>query len=279
MNPIDQALSEYKQDDYTVRLCNVIFGSIPFAPRQVAYTTLDECLRALYPAATQQVAARAHQLATSENVGSALWMSSALDTGDSGIAIYSGVKSAIGFFFGDRAQAFETDSQQGVDSALKLLGISYMVAKLYPGSIGDRVSLYHTCPAGQATSFYYAAIEVALPFSDNVVSGGADFVRMLMDKYGSSAAGKLALAGASQAAEAQSAVGGLLGPVQNVVSQVGPHAKAIAATLQQYLPTIGNATDKVAGAVATAADALPVYRYLGARLAAESCVLLASRGQ
>jgi hypothetical protein len=30
--------------------------------------------------------------------------------------------------------------------------------------------------------------------------------------------------------------------------------------------------------VATGADALPVYRYLGARLAAETCVLLASRG-
>jgi hypothetical protein len=35
--------------------------------------------------------------------------------------------------------------------------------------------------------------------------------------------------------------------------------------------------DKAASVVATGADALPVYRYLGARLAAESSVLLASR--
>jgi hypothetical protein len=278
-NPIDEALSQYKADDYTVKLCNVIFGAIPLAPRQASYNNLEEAVRTLYPAATPQVAQRAYQLAGGDGVSSALWMAGALDTGDTGIAIYSGVKSAIGYFFGDKKQAFETDTQQGVDSAVKFLGISYLIAKLFPGSVGERVSAYHTCPAGQAMSFYFAAIDVALPFADNLVSGGTDFVKKLLDKYGSSAADKLGAAGPTAAADAQGATSALLGPVEGIVSQVGPHAKTIALTIQKYLPTAANATDKVAGAVATAADALPVYRYLGARIAAEACVLQASRGQ
>ncbi len=278
MNPIDEALGQYAADDYTVRLCNVIYGSIPFAPRQASYRNLQEAIAALYPAATPQVASRVYQLAGREEVGKALWMASALDTGDTGIAIYSGVKSAIGYFFGDKKNAFETDTQQGVDSALKFLGIAYMATKLFPGSIGERVGAYHSTPAGQGISFYFASIEVALPFADNLATGGTAFVKSLLDKYGSSAAGKLGPAGASAAAEAQEAVGALLGPVQGVVSQVGPHSQTIADKVKDYLPGIANATDKIAGAVATAADALPVYRYLGARLAAESCVLLASKG-
>lgn len=277
MNPIDAALSEYKPDDYTVRLCNVLFGAIPFAPQQAQYNTFDEAIRVLYPAATPQVVQRAHQLANGDNVKSALWMAGALDTGDSGIAIYSGVKSALGYFFGDKKNAFETDTQQGIDSALKLLGVAYMVMKLFPS--GSRIAAYHSCPAGQALSFYYASIEVALPFADNAIAGGGNLVKQLMEKYGKGASDKLGPAGAGAALEAQAAMNELIQPVEGVVTQVAPHATTIAGRIQAYLPTVGNATDKIAGAVATAADALPVYRYLGARVAAESCILLASRGQ
>jgi hypothetical protein len=278
MNQIDAALSKFSPDDYTVRLCNVIFGSIPFAPKQAQYTNMQQAIEALFPAATPQVASRAYQLAGRDEVGSALWMASALDTGDAGIAVYSGVKSAVGYFFCDRQNAFETDTQQGIDSAMKFLGIAYSVMKLFPGGIAEKIGHYHSTPAGQGISFYYAAIEVALPFADNIATGGSQLVKQLMDKYGSSAAGKLGPAGAGAAAEAQQAVVAMMGPVQGVVTQVGPHSQTIAQKVKDYLPGVANATDKIAGAVATAADALPVYRYLGARLACESCILLASKG-
>jgi hypothetical protein len=47
----------------------------------------------------------------------------------------------------------------------------------------------------------------------------------------------------------------------------------------QHLPSVMGAVDKLAGAVAGGVDVLPFYRYLVARLAAESCVLRVSRGQ
>jgi hypothetical protein len=277
MNQIDEALSQFKSDDVTSRLCTTMFSAIPFAPRQAEYTTLDEATTALFPQATAAVRQRAQQLAGEANVKSALWMFNALDMGDTGIAIYSGLRTALGLFKKEGADAFETDTQQGIDSALKLLGISYAVVKLFPQ--GNKITSYHACPAGQALTFYWAAVEVALPFADNVIQGGAGFAQQLVQKYGGGAKEKLGGAAEATVAEAAPAVQELLGPVDNIVAQVGPHAKKIAEQIQGHLPGVSNATDKVAGAVATAADALPVYRLLGARLCAESVVLRASRGE
>ena len=100
---------------------------------------------------------RVKQLADSENVKSALWMGNAIDTGDTGLAIFSGVKSALGFFFGDKKEALETDSQQGVDCGLKLLGIAYMAHKLFPGSMSQKAQSFYATPSGQALAFYFAA--------------------------------------------------------------------------------------------------------------------------
>ena len=281
MNAVDQALQEFKSEDYTVRICNAIFGTLPFAPQMPAYTNLDGAIKALYPGANPQQIARAHELADSDGIKSVLWVANAIDTGDSGIAVYSGLKSAFGFFFGGgtKADALETDPQQGTDAGLKLLGLAYMIHKAFPGSLAEKVQLFQTAPAGQALSIYYGSIEVALPFADNLVQGGGDFLQRLMGKYGGDATSKLSAAlGAGAAQEAQGMMGTLMGPIQGVVTQVAPYAKTIADSAKQYVPGFMTAADKVAGVVATGADALPVYKYLGARLAAEACVLLASRG-
>ncbi|RYE83300.1 MAG: hypothetical protein EOO75_19505 [Myxococcales bacterium] len=282
MNQVDQALSEFKNDDYTVRICHSVLGALPFAPQMHAYSSLAGAKDALYPTATPQQFARMEALAQSESVKSALWLANAIDTGDSGIAVYSGLKSAFGFFFGGsgaRTDALENDPQQATDAGLKLLGLAYMTYKLFPGSVAEKVQLFQTTPAGQILSIYYGSIEVALPFTDNLVQGGGDFLSKLMGRYGNDAASKLgSVLGAGPLAEAQGVVGGLLGPIQGVINQVSPHARTIAESAKQYVPGFMNAADKVAGLVSTGADALPVYRFLGARLAAESCVLLASKG-
>ncbi|MBN2193012.1 MAG: hypothetical protein JW751_09370 [Polyangiaceae bacterium] len=276
MNQIDEALKEFEGNDITTRLCGVLFGAIPFAPRQVTYSTVDEAVTALYPQATPAVRQRAQALAGEERIQSALWAFKVLDIGDTGIAIFSGIRTAISMFRERKLDALETDQQQGIDSAVKLLGIAYAVAKLFPA--GNRIAAYHACPAGQALTFYWCAIDVALPFADNLMAGTAGFAHQLLQRYGQGAKEKLGVA-AGTVAEAEPAVAELLGPVDQIVAQVGPHARRIAETVQGYLPVTGDATDKVAGAVATAADTLPIYRYLGARLAAESVVLRASRGE
>ncbi|MCS6899084.1 MAG: caspase family protein [Myxococcales bacterium] len=278
-NPIDQALGQFSDSDATVRACNALFKVIPFAPVLVPYRSLGEAMRALYPQADAAVAQRVMNLATSEDIASALKALSMVDTTSTGIALFSGLKGALGLLRGQGMNALETDTQQGVDAALKLLAIAYAVSHLYPGPIPGRVQLFHTTPAGQQLSMYYAAMDVALPFADNAVAVAGNLVGNLMNRYGGEASGKLgAVVGGGAAGEAQGILGALLSPIEGVVQRVTPYAKQAANAVGQHMPGVLNVADKVAGVVATGLDVLPIYKYLGARAAAEACVLVASRG-
>lgn len=280
-NHIDLVLSEFTHDSVTVRVSNAVFGAVPFAPRSPSYRTLSECAHVFLPQISPQQEKVVFHYAQSPDVESALSVARAIDTGDTGIAVYSGVHSALQMFFGGGVRAIDNDSEQGVDAALKLLGIAYVIHKLFPGAPQDAASAFYTTPAGQALAFYFASVEVALPFADNLASLGGNAVGTLLQRYGGSAAGKLALlpGGSQIASAAQGMVGSLVAPIGGAVQQVAPYARQIAGSAMQHLPGVMGAADKLAGVVATGADVLPFYRYLGSRLAAEACVLRASRGK
>jgi hypothetical protein len=280
-NHIDPVLAEFPPDAITVRVCHAIFGAVPFAPKMGSYGSLGECAQSFYPQFSEETQTLVFKLAQGDNVASALSVASAIDTGDTGIAIYSGVQSALTMFFGKGTKALDNDSEQGVDAAMKLLGMSYIIYKLFPGSPQDKASAFYTTPAGQALAFYYASVDVGLPFADNLLSAGGNAVQTLLTRHGGAAAGKIAMlpGGAQIASAAQSMVGTLISPIEGAVRQVTPYVSNIAGSAMKHLPGVMGAADKVAGAVASGADVLPFYRYLVARLAAESCVLLASRGQ
>jgi tellurite resistance protein len=277
--PVDAALREFGPDDYTVKLCNALFTTLPGVPLQIPFLTLNQAFDALYPAGDAGVRARAEALANSEGVATGLKVVNAVDMADTGIAAFSGVKSLVGLATGQGADALETDTQQGVDAVLKLLALAYFIHNTYPGSVQEKIQLFYTTPTGQALLTYYAAVEVGMPFADNALVAGGSFVSDLFGKYGPAAAEKLGgFLPAGGVAAAQGMMESLLAPVDGLVQRVSPHAKAAAQAVSGFLPTAMNVLDKAAGAAATAIDAMPVYRYLGARVLAESCVLLASRG-
>ena len=279
-NYIDPVLAEFPEGAVTVRVAHAIFGSVPFAPKQPAYTSLGECAQAFFPQITDDAQTLVFKLAQGEDVQSALSVAHAIDTGDTGIAVFSGVTSALGLFLGHGTKALDTDTEQGVDAAMKLLGIAYVVHKLFPGSPAEAASAFYTTPAGQALGYYYAAIDVALPFADNVASAGGNVIESILGRHGGAAAGKIAMlpGGAQIASAAQGMMGSLIAPMEGAVRQVTPYVSSIASSAVQHLLGVMSMVDKAAGAVATGADVLPFYRYLVGRLAAESVVLRASRG-
>jgi hypothetical protein len=278
-NYVDDALAQFQDGDVTVRVMQAISTSVPFAPKLPTYRSVGDCALTFYPNASPEAVNLVYKLAQQDNVQKALSAASWIDTGDTGIAIYSGISSALTMFFGKSTRALETDTEQGVDSALKLLGIAYIVHQLFPGSPTEKATSFYATPAGQALGFYFASIDVALPFADNVLVAGGSAIQTLFSRHGGAAASKLAsMPGGSQVAqEAQSMLGSLVAPLEHAVQSVAPHARAIANSTMKHLPGVMSAADKVAGVVATGADVLPVYRYLVARLAAEACVMQASR--
>ena len=109
---------------------------------------------------------------------------SPIDMGDAGISVFSGLKSVFGLLSGGGSAALETDTQQGVDAALKLLALAYFIHSVYPGDMLDKIRMFYGTPSGKALLTYYAAVEVGLPFADNALVGGGNFVSSLYEKHG-----------------------------------------------------------------------------------------------
>jgi len=271
---LNNALMEYKPDDYTVRLLSAVYGVLPGAPDWAYYGSLAEAVNALDVPADQ--ARKAQQIASTEPIQDVIWMSRLMDKGDSGYAIYTGVRSALNRFFGDGTRGLETDEQQRNDAVLKALGIGYMAWKAFDGTIPERAAAFKSTGAGQALLWYYGAIEVALPFADNALLKGGNILGSLFDDLGAEQVDRLAgLAGGKDLGGVQEMLSSLSGSLRGAVDAAAPHVDPIASAAKKYVPGVMGTGDKVAGLVANAADVLPVYRLLGSRLAAEAAIFRA----
>lgn len=272
---IDEALGAFADDDYTVRLCRTVFRVVPFAPDIPSYSSLEACLRQIDPDAHPKVLEAAHELARGEDAQRALWMFDALDTADSGITVYTGIKSAVELYRaekGQRLDALETDPQQAADAVLKGLAIAYSVYRLFPGGPVDKVTAFRALSSGQALAFYFASIDVGLPFADNALAAGGSLFHDLYEKIGAEQTKKLASIAGDEAAEgAKGVMAKLMDPLETLVKTSAEYLGPIADAAADFAPKALDVGDKVAGGLATAADVLPVYRYLGARLVAEHC--------
>ncbi len=270
-------LAEFSPTDVTVRLVDGLLLVVPGSPAIPPYPALPSVVKAMGGGPAD--VARVTPLITDPGIQSVLWMSRMVDAGDKTYAISTGVVSAMRFFFGakeNRSQALETDTQQRNDAVLKAFALAYMAWKGFDGSLADRARAFAATPAGKALLTYYAAVEVALPFADNALTGGGDLVDQMMDKYGSAQLSRLSsFAGAKDMDGVAGAMAAMTGPIKSAVDTVWPHVDKIAGVAKAHVPGAIATGDKVAGAMAGLADMLPVYRYLGGRLAAEAAVIKA----
>lgn len=267
---IEGNLATFSENDASVKLVWAVFSVIPGAPALSFYTSLAEAQMLVYPDLPPEAAARALVHAHEPGTIRALEVADFIDKGDIGIAALAGAAAMFQLFFGDKKKALDTDPQQGADAALKALALAFLVHQLIPGTIPEKVALLRRTQAGEALLTWYAAVEIALPFADDAVLAGGSVIGKLVEKYGGGHLAKLdMIGGAGAGVNAQAMLGALSGPLDNVIVNVSKYTQQIADTAKTYLPTAIATAGTVAGAVATAADALPVYRLLVARLAAE----------
>ncbi len=205
-SPIETALAGYREGDYTVKACRALFSAIPGAPPFVLYPD--------FAGAAARVGASgapdATRLAAAE---SAFRATSLLDQADASLAALSGLGNLFALLRGGNpgGRMFEADGSQGVDAALKLLGLGWAAAQLFPEPLTEAPHRLCALPAGQEALAYYAAAEVALPFADNVLSSAGSLVARLVSaaRGGSAFArfGGLAGLGAAEQAASMAARG------------------------------------------------------------------------
>lgn len=268
---IDEKLQTYNADDVSIKLLNTLFSIVPFTPDFEFYNSLE--------GAVNRVGgdlARAQELAGGEDVTDALKIAGYLDTSDKLIAGYAGVKNILSFFSDstDKKSTFEADPQQALDASLKAAAMSYMIYKLFPGSVKEKIISFKDSKAGKETAVYYALVEIALPFSDNLVDGSGNLVSRMLKSKDTEMADQFKKFIPGQAYDqATQVLSGLTEPLEGYVSQAKDYTEPFAQKVKAWLPAAMNIADSATGLAATGADLLPVWTFLGARLAAESCAI------
>jgi hypothetical protein len=261
MRSLAEALDPWKAEDPTVRLVTGLLSVLPFLPSWTHPGSLDQMC------GSPKVRAVVDRMAAEQGAQSALNTFDLLDKTDRGIALFSGIKGAVGAVRGTDG-TLELEPQQAADAGLKAAGIAYATWKLFGGDPGKLTG----SSAGQALLAWYVAADVVLPFADNLASGGIDVMGSLVDRYAGENVDKLAVVAGAEAQQALGVLGQLRGTLGGLVGQAASFAKPMSDWLEAKLPGFLGTADKVTGVVATGADAFNAYRYLGAVLVAEELV-------
>ncbi|NCG18678.1 MAG: hypothetical protein GWP91_06675 [Rhodobacterales bacterium] len=274
---LDQQLADYKLRSLTARLCDALFKATPGAPGLPNWDSLDDTFASVAPEASADVRARAKALANDAQIDNALFAAKSLDTGDAGITILTGVRSALSLFLGDKGPGAGADDQQKADAALKALGLAYILTQLIPREPAQRVHLLESTDSGLELLLYYVTLEVAVPSPEDVQAANGTFIKDLVAEQSRRVAGKLlGVIGRKGVQDAQETLDAMIDLLDRKALERAPQAGQLAASLQGVLPAVVRGKGPaLQDAVAAGADALPAWRYLTARFAAESRVMLA----
>jgi hypothetical protein len=274
MSQIQETLQQFKEDDYTVKLVSAIFNIIPMEKPYVFYNEFENGLRRIKPGLTEEDLKKAYQLLSDPNIESTLKAFTYVDTSDELISSYAGIKNVLNLFGmgSNQKRTFESDSEQGLDAGVKALVIAYALNNLYTGDLKSKIQGLIQTPAGVELLIYYSLIEIALPFTDNLIEGSSNTISKLFqnqheiqNKFNSLRIGELN--------NATETLNSLQKTIPIYLDKVKNYVQPVAEKIKVYLPTALNIADSATGVIASGADLLPVWTFLGARLITESIAL------
>lgn len=274
MNQINENLSQFKENDYTVKLLSSIYNIVPVDVNFQFYHTFEDGLKRIKPDISEQDIEKAKAKLNDEKIQSTLKAFSYIDTSDKLIAGYAGLKNILNLFSsgGSKKRIFESDPQQALDAGTKGLLILYAVNQLYSGDFNSKINKFKTTPAGIEILIYYTLVEIALPFTDNLIEGSVDVISKLFKNQGDIQS-KFQSLGLGSSMLDMSNMNSLKDSLAIYLDKVKSYVNPVAQKIKEYLPTAMNITDSVTGAVATGADLLPVWTLLGTRLVTESIAI------
>lgn len=277
---LDAELASYPPGSITVRVLDAMMSVLPSATPLPPYTSIDEAAASVFGGVPPDIVEKARELLLHPRVEQAMFAARSIDTGDTGITIVSGLRSALALFYGGReVRTSALIQQQRTDAALKARALAYLVTRLVPLPPAERIELVLSVPAGRELVTYYGALEIAVPFAAEVEAGKGSFVQSLVREQGSVVPERLlAMIGWQGMADSEEMLAQMVGEFDLEAIGAIPHTRALAEQIRAILP-YGSASGDLFDLVAAGADALPCYRYLASRLAVEVSLALAKHLQ
>lgn len=278
---VDPHLGRFGPRDVTVVSTNVLLRVLPHASPLAPALTLAEVSSLLIPGAPESVRQAALAYADGESSRKVQWLATGLDAGDGIITVFSSVRSAFALYRAHHGSEGAEEppgwgAHQAGDAVLKALAVCHLCNLLFPAD-DDPVDSLVQLPAGRALAAYMAAAELALPFLNATIDGDHALAALLPDHLEAQSQRLANIIGAEAvdaAAQHLPRFGHLLDELVRCTSgHLGPLAQAV----ESKVPGVAAVADGVGNVVAAGADILPVYRFLGLRLAAEAAVWRAGR--
>lgn len=268
-------LGKFSENDFTVKLCRTIFSVIPTLPPFQFYNSLEGAI-SRFNQQDANIIAKARELENNSDIKTAIWVADAIDKTDVGISAITGVKNILSLITGARKQcSFEADPQQALDAVMKAAALSFIIYKTMPGDVSQKISHFFELPAGKEIVLYYALAEVALPFADDLIAGGANLISRLFSRHRSDMTQKFSsVVGNDGMKSAEMVLEKMEKPLGEYIDIAKNHAPSVMNKIREFLPsasTVENIVGSATSVAATAMDVMPVWSFLGSRVAAEAC--------
>ncbi len=274
MSQINKNLSQFNENDYTIKLLTSIYDIVPVDVNFKFYQTFEEGLERINSNLSEQDIEKAKDKLNDEKIQSTLNAFSYIDTSDKLIAGYAGLKNILNLFSssGSKKRIFESDPQQALDAGIKGFLILYAINHLYSGDFNSKINKFKTTPAGIEILIYYTLVEIALPFTDNLIEGSVNVISKLFQNQGDIQSKFQSLGIADNLLEISN-MNSLKDSLAIYLDKVKSYVNPVSQKIKEYLPSIMNITDSFTGAIATGVDLLPVWTLLGSRLVTESIAI------
>lgn len=271
-NPIEEVLSEFKETDATVRLAKFLFDNLPFTPDFLYYMDFRRALQRYTQENPAELYKKIIQIAKfNDNVHKILKTSKAIDKIDGGLGIFTSLKNGYEVITKKpKERTFEADPQQAIDAGIKAIALGYIISLT---SKDDPLKTFLELKAGQELLYYFIVIELALPFTDNLIESGGKFLYKILQEKESEISNRfVSFTDQTSYQEAKTILQKISDKLDQIALLVSQHIKPIEESLKNKLPSILNIADSTSGGVATILDMLPIWKFLGARVAAELCI-------
>lgn len=257
---VEAELADFAPSAVTVRVVQAALGAIPSSHPIPWYGTLEQAAELVFSGIPAHITARAVSLLDELDVEQALAVTRAIDalerdragTAPSQLLAPAGPDSA---------------PHHRADAALKAHALAFLFARLLPGDTHrQRLDGFDTIPAAQQLLQYFGAVDVAVPFAEDVRNADGTFVAALLGIESAALTGQLVeLLGREGLDSAKDMLQDLLPHLDSAVIKVLKHTPSLTTQVRGILPGQHGGTAGEAGA-------LQAYRWLGARLVMESAL-------
>lgn len=271
-NPIDQILVEFNENTPTVILLRLILENIQTAAEFYYYEDLKSAIRRYEKEPNEQIYKKVLNFAKyNQTIQKILNTLVLIDQNKIELGFFAGIKSDYEFLIEkEKVGNSETDPLQVLDTGIKAIAFGYIVSL-----ISEELSLnFLRIKAGIELLYYFILVKLVLPFANYQKETGAGFLYQILQEREKEISKIFSdFIDKHSYQKARYVLDIISYELDQASSEISKNFLQIKENLTNVLPNLMNVTDSTPEGISITLNLMPMWKFLGARLSAEACVL------